>query len=203
MSGLLVLGAGGHAKVVADIILAQGFPLVGFLDDDPQTWGGKRLNYPVLGYIDTYAHYGADALALGIGDNQAREQVVQRLGVGHYFLHSAVHPSATISAYAWLGQGVVIAARAVINPDSELGHYAILNTGATVDHDCIIGEYAHLAPGTHLAGGVTVGRGALIGVGASVAPGCRIGEWAVIGAGAAVVCDIPDRVTAKGVPARW
>ena len=204
MSSLLVVGAGGHAKVVADLLLCQGLQVGGFLDDDPRTWGTTRLGLPVLGSLSTYVDYAPSGLAMGIGDNASRERIVAQLGQAAQSLwRTALHPKATIAASARLGRGVVVAAGAVLNPDSVLGDFAILNTGATVDHDCNIGEYAHLAPGTHLSGGVSIGRGTLVGVGATIAPGCSVGEWAVIGAGAVVVSDIPDRVTAIGVPARW
>ncbi len=98
---------------------------------------------------------------------------------------------------------VVIVAGAVVNVDSVLGDHVIVNTAATVDHDCVIGSYAHLAPGTNLAGGVAIGDGTLVGVGAAVIPLVSIGRWTTIGAGAVVTEDIPDDVTAKGIPARW
>jgi sugar O-acyltransferase (sialic acid O-acetyltransferase NeuD family) len=204
MSSLLVVGAGGHAKVVADILICQGLQLDGFLDDDPRTWGTTRLSLPVLGGISTYADYAPGGLAMGIGDNAARERIMAQMGQAAQSLwRNAIHPRSIIAASAHLGRGVVVAAGTVLNPDSVLGDFVILNTGATVDHDCIVGEYAHLAPGTHLSGGVSIGRGTLVGVGATIAPGYSVGEWAVIGAGAVVVSNIPDRVIAIGVPARW
>lgn len=204
MSGLLVLGSGGHAKVVADILCCQGLTVAGFLDDDPAVWGGERLGLPVLGPIAAYADYAPDGLVAGIGSNTARRQVVERLGdAAQPLWRNAVHPRATVAASVRLGLGLVIAAGAVVNPDSVVGDHAIVNTGATVDHDSVVGRYAHLAPGTHLAGGVRVGEGAFVGAGATVTPYRELGEWATIGAGAAVVSDIPGWVVAKGVPARW
>lgn len=201
---VLIIGAGGHAKVVADILLCAGFTVIGFLDDDPTTWGQQRLGLPVLGGIDTYASHGPAGLVMGIGDNITRMQVVGRLGLQTDKLwRPAIHPRATLAASVLIGHGVVVAAGAVVNPDSVLGDHVIINTGATVDHDCEIGDYAHIAPGVHISGGVRVGMGTLIGVGASVAPGRTIGVGAIVGAGAAVVHDLPDGVTAKGVPARF
>ena len=201
---MLVLGAGGHGKVVADILLCRGLAVRGFLDDDPAIWGATRLGLPVLGAIESYAGYAPDGLVMGIGANHIRRQVAERLGAAATPLwRNAIHPQATVAASARLGRGVMIAAGAVVNPDSALGDHVIINTGATVDHDCTLGAYVHLAPGGHLAGGVRIGAGTLIGVGASVAPQRSVGEWATVGAGAVVVRDIPDRVIAKGVPARW
>lgn len=204
MSRVLVLGAGGHAKVVADILLCQGLDVLGFLDDDPATWGTECLSLKVLGAVRNLGRYAPCKLVMGIGSNQSRQRIVGQLGTDATDLWiNAIHPRATLAASVRLGIGAVIAAGVIINPDTVLGNHVIINTGATVDHDCRIGDYVHIAPGTHLAGGVTVGQGALLGVGVSVAPSHSVGEWAVVGAGAAVVRDIPGGVTAKGVPARW
>lgn len=204
MSGVLIFGAGGHAKVVADILCCQGVSIRGFLDDDPQSWGTTRLGIPVLGGIDAWIDHAPDGLVIGIGSNSIRRAIVARLGDRVQNLwRSAIHPRATIAESVRLGHGVVVAAHAVLNPDSVIGDHAIINTSATVDHDCTIGAYVHIAPGVHLGGGVRVDEGTLIGIGSSVIPYRTIGSWAVIGAGAAVVTDIPDKVTAKGVPARW
>jgi sugar O-acyltransferase (sialic acid O-acetyltransferase NeuD family) len=204
VSGLLILGGGGHGKVVADILLARGEPVLGFLDDDAATWGTARLDLPVLGGIDTFADHAPAGLVPGLGANAARKRVVERLGERARGLwRPAIHPGALVAPSARIGQGVVVAAGAVINPDAVVGDHAIVNTGATVDHDCVVGAYAHLAPGTHLAGGVRVGDGTLVGIGSVVIPYRSIGHWSVVGAGAVVVRDIPDGVTAKGLPARW
>jgi sugar O-acyltransferase (sialic acid O-acetyltransferase NeuD family) len=199
-----VVGAGGHGKVVADILLYGGLEVLGFLDDDEESWGQHRLGLPVLGPTTAYVDFMPVRLAMGIGHNTARQQVVERLGSGaHSLWCNAIHPTAYVAGSVRLGTGVMVAAGAVVNPDAALGDYCIVNTGATVDHDCLIGAYAHVAPGVHLSGGVRVGAGALIGVGACVAPLCTVGDRATIGAGAAVVRDIPPGVIAKGVPARW
>jgi sugar O-acyltransferase (sialic acid O-acetyltransferase NeuD family) len=201
MNGVLIIGAGGHAKVVADIFLCQGVRVLGFLDDDPSTWGKTLLGLPILGHSSTAQDHAPDGLILGIGDNQARSKLAERVWVAGVPWVTAIHPSATIAASVRLGQGVVVAAGVVINPDTVIGDHVIINTGATVDHDCVIEDYAHIAPGVHLCGGVRMGRGTLVGVGASAVPCVSIGEWAVIGAGAAVVKDIPGHVSAMGVPA--
>jgi acetyltransferase EpsM len=204
MSGLLILGGGGHGKVVADILLARGELVLGFLDDDAATWGTTRFDLPVLGGIDTFADHSPAGLVPGLGANAARQRVVERLGERARGLwRPAIHPRAIVAPSARIGQGAVVAAGTVINPDAVVGDHAIVNTGATVDHDCVVGAYAHLGPGTHLAGGVRVGEGTLVGIGAVVIPYRSIGRWSIVGAGAVVVRDIPDGVTAKGLPARW
>ncbi|MDQ6832120.1 MAG: NeuD/PglB/VioB family sugar acetyltransferase [Chloroflexota bacterium] len=203
MSGVLILGAGGHAKVVADILCCQGTPVIGFLDDNPATWGTMRLGLPVLGGIATYRAHMPSGLILGIGDIAARRAVVERLGACVWDLWcNAVHPHATIANSVRLGRGVAVMARAVINPDAILGDHGVVNTGATVDHDCVIEAYAHIGPGAHLAGGIRVGIGAFIGVGANITPWLTVGDGAVVGAGSVVVGNVPCCVTVKGVPAR-
>ncbi|MCA9903559.1 MAG: acetyltransferase [Anaerolineae bacterium] len=201
---VLILGAGGHAKVVADTIETSGHVVVGFLDDDPGLWGKQRLGLPVLGSIAEYADFAADGTIVAIGSNQTRKEICGKLEPpAHPRWVNALHPHAILARSARLGVGDAILTAAVVNADTEIGDHVIINTGATVDHDCRLSSFAHIGPGAHLAGGVVVGRGVLIGIGASVAPGCVIGDWAIIGAGATVIHDIPDRVVATGTPARW
>jgi sugar O-acyltransferase (sialic acid O-acetyltransferase NeuD family) len=203
MRGILVLGAGGHGKVVADILCCAGESVMGFLDDDPETWGATRLGLPVLGGITTYREHMPGGLVLGIGDIETRTTIVENLG-GHAcgLWRNAIHPRAIIAHSVRLGRGVTVAAGVVVNPDTVLGDYSIINTGATVDHDCIIGAYAHIGPGAHLAGYIHVGREAFIGIGASVTQCLTVGDGAVVGAGSVVIDSVPSRVTVKGVPAR-
>jgi sugar O-acyltransferase (sialic acid O-acetyltransferase NeuD family) len=201
--GILVLGAGGHGKVVADILCCAGMPLLGFLDDDPATWGTMRLGLPVLGSIATYREHMPGGLVLGIGDIAARKAIVDSLGSeARYLWYNAIHPRATVARSVRLGNGVTVVAGAVVNPDSALGDHSVVNTGATVDHDCVIGDFAHIGPGAHLAGDVRVGRDAFIGIGASVTQGISIGVGAIVGAGSVVIDPVPCHVTVKGVPAR-
>jgi sugar O-acyltransferase (sialic acid O-acetyltransferase NeuD family) len=201
---VLILGAGGHGKVIADILLKQGVSIAGFLDDNPSTWGSKALGLPILGGIDEYTQYTPTGLILGIGSNQVRQRIVSRLGqtVEPLWIN-AVHPTATIALDVQLGKGVVLAAQTVINTGSRIGNHVIVNTGATIDHDCNVQDFCHIAPGVHMAGGVTVGTGTLLGIGAAVTPYRTIGAWSTVGAGATVVHDIPEHVTAMGTPAHW
>jgi sugar O-acyltransferase (sialic acid O-acetyltransferase NeuD family) len=204
MKGILVLGAGGHGKVVADILQTGNAEVIGFLDDDPMRWNTVVFDLPVLGGIDQYAEYRPDGLIFGIGSNQVRKAIAERLGQTAIPLwRSAIHPSATVARSVRLGHGVVVCAHAVINPDAEIGDHGIINTAATIDHDCKLGYYVHLAPGTHLAGNVVIGEGVLMGIGSQAIPSTEIGAWAVVGAGATVIYSIPESVTAKGTPARW
>lgn len=204
MSRVVIFGAGGHAKVVADILQLQGIEVAGYLDDNPSLWDKKLLGLPVLGGIDTYSDFLPCKFICGIGSNTTRKKIVGYLDdVGKDCWLTAVHPRATVARNVELGCGSVVAAHAVINSDCFIGEHVIVNTGATVDHDCTLSDYVHIAPGVHLAGGVNVAEGTLIGIGSQAIPGCNVGAWSTVGAGATVVADIPDYVTAKGTPARW
>jgi sugar O-acyltransferase (sialic acid O-acetyltransferase NeuD family) len=204
MSGALIIGAGGHGKVAADILLCSDVPITGFLDDNAALWGTQVMGLPVLGGSHSYGDYQPAALVPGVGNNTIRQRIAQELGPDADPLWlTVIHPHAVVARSATIGAGTLVAAGSVINPDTVVGRFAIVNTGATVDHDCTIGDFVHIAPGAHLAGGVRVGAFTLVGVGASVIPYCAIGSGVTVGAGAAVVTDIPDSVVAKGVPARW
>lgn len=201
MRGILILGAGGHAKVVADILLSRGFKVAGFLDDQPATWNTQPLNIAVLGPNTSYADYDPAGIVIGIGSNTTRRKIAIELGEQAPW-HNAIHASAIVADSVTMGVGVVMAAGAIINPDSHIGDHVIINTGATVDHDCQIGSFCHIAPGAHLAGSVKIGEGTLVGIGAVVLPGCKIGQGVTVGGGSVVVDDLPDEVIVKGIPAR-
>lgn len=204
---ILIVGAGGHGQVVADILLeahrrgAEALP-VGFLDDDRSLWRQTVLGLPVLGPVADLSAVPHDAVIVAIGDNAVRWRVLCALRGSGVRLANAFHPSAVIAQDVQLGVGVAVCAAVIVNTGTVIGNGVILNTACTVDHHNRIGDCAHIAPGVHLAGHVVVGEGALVGIGSSVTPGRRIGAWATIGAGAAVVRDVPAHSVAVGVPAR-
>lgn len=201
---LLVLGGGGHGKVVADAADRQGaWAEIAFLDDRC-TPGERICDWPVVGrFADAPGLCGPGTdFAIALGDNRARLDWSSRLLAAGGSLATVVHPHACVSRRATLGAGTVIAAGAVVNPGARLGRVVIVNTGATVDHDCEVGDGVHVSPGAHLGGTVRVGEGAWVGIGASVRHGTRIGAAATVGAGAAVVADVPAGETVVGVPAR-
>jgi acetyltransferase EpsM len=204
MPDIVIIGAGGHSKVVADAAVRAGFRLRGFLDDHATV--SPLPEYDVIGTILDLVHdpqLQKDVLAvIAIGDNHTRKHVVQRLGLHKGRYATIIDPSAVVSKYALIAEGTVVLQGVIVNAETVVGQHAILNTGCTIDHDCKIGDYAHISPGVNLAGGVIVGEGAHVGIGTCVIPQCSIGDWSVVGAGAAVVKDIPARRTAVGVPAR-
>jgi acetyltransferase EpsM len=199
----VIWGAGGHALVVADILRqSSGYSVRGFLVDPLHGAATRReIASSVLGgweELDALRKGGvAHALVARV-----RMAIGERLGAAGFSLATAIHPSAILAAGVQVGGGTVVAAGAIIGPGSAIGEHVIVNTAATIDHECAIAEGAHLSPGAHLSGRVSVGRGTWIGVGASVVDGVRIGADTVVGAGSVVLQDLPDGVTAYGVPAR-
>lgn len=198
-----IIGAGGHAKVVAEIVAQLGHKICGFLDDDETLFGQQLLGYPIIGSIQTLRELSFDGIVIGIGDNKNRSIIVGNLPfVEDKFWIPAVHSNTIISPNSKIGIGTIVVAGAIINIHANIGSYCIINTGATIDHDCAIGNFAHIAPGVNLAGNVTVGEGAFLGIGATVIPGCKIGDWAIVGAGATVVSDVASHCKVVGTPAK-
>ena len=203
---LIVFGAGGHAKVVLDIIERQGnYAIAGLLDDDPKHQGKRFFGYPVLGTrADLPALLSAELshAIVTIGDNASRAAVAAYLSQLGWRFALAVHPHASIGRGAEIGPGSVVMAGCAVNADAHLGAQVIVNTGATVDHDCRVEDGVHIAPGCHLCGGVSVGPGSFLGAGCIVTPGVRIGAKAVIGAGSTVIRDVADGARVSGSPAK-
>jgi sugar O-acyltransferase (sialic acid O-acetyltransferase NeuD family) len=204
---VLILGAGGHAQVVADILLRMrdagaAVAPIGYLDDNVELTGRTLLDLPVFGGLDAAPNIEHDAVIVAIGHNQTRQSIFEALlARGERFL-VARHPSAIVAPDVQIGPGAMICAGAVVNPGSVIGDNVILNTGCTVDHHNTIGDHAHIAPGVHLGGDVRIGRGTLVGIGATVIPQGSIGDWSVVGAGSVVTKTIPAHVVATGMPAR-
>lgn len=203
---IAICGAGGHAKVVADVLSAQFPPVTvkGFLDDRSELHGAELCGLPVLGSLAPWLDRASKAeftLIVGIGNNRDRERIADQVSEAGFSFASAIHPSACIGYGVEIGSGSVLMANTVVNVGAVIGEHVIINTSASVDHDCVVEDFSHISPGVNLAGGVTVGRGAHIGIGACAVPGVRIGEWATVGAGATVVNDVPPYTTVVGTPA--
>lgn len=199
-NGVVVVGAGGHGKVVVATLQAAGGRVAELWDDDPERWGAEVLGVPVHGPIaERAAESPGRPAVLALGDNRTRRRFATELPLSWI---AAIHPDAVVHPSVSPGVGTVVFAGAVIQPDAVLGRHVIVNTGASVDHDCRIGDFVHLGPGVHLAGEVRVEDGAVIGVGAAVIPGRAIGAWATVGAGAVVTREVAPEDTVVGIPAR-
>ena len=203
-SRLLILGAGGHGKVVGDCASASGqwSELIYFDDHWPEldlcgTW-------PVVGDSEAILRKFRrnDQVFVAIGDSSSRLKWLRRLSDNGLELAIVLHPQSTISSTALLAPGTLVVAGAVINPYTRLGLGCIINTSATVDHDCKLADGVHVCPGAHLAGEVQVGEGSWIGIGSVVCQSLKIGAGVTVGAGAAVVADVADGLKVVGVPAR-
>lgn len=203
---IVILGAGGHGRVVLDILQqARLHNPVGFLDNNAALHGRRIDGLPVFGgieSIDDIRRRGVRGVVVAIGDNGVRRALGDRVEAGELELVSAIHPSAQLASNARVGKGVVIAAGALVCAHCQIGDYAILNTGCIVDHESMIGTSVHICPGVRLAGHVVVESGAFVGIGATVVQNVRIGFEAIVGAGAVVTQDVDPMTTVVGVPAR-
>lgn len=204
MTRLLIVGAGGHGRVVAETALASGrWSEVAFVDRSFPTVLRPEQGVVIGTDADAGRHLGDYREAIvAIGDNHARVAQLELLAKLGFDLPVIVHPGCWVSPSARLGAGSVVLAGAVINAGASLGRACIVNTGASVDHDCVLGDGVHVAPGAHLGGHTIVGAASWIGIGAVVRHRVKIGAAVVVGAGGAVVTDLADGVTVAGVPAR-
>lgn len=203
MEHLAIFGAGGHAKVVADLALLAGWKRLSFFEDN---FNVKRKfeRWETAGNLDSLLNekHSFQGAIVAIGSNDARQQKLSLLIQAGFEIPSLIHPSATVSPYAIIGKGCTVMAASVVNSFSRIGDGCIINTAATVDHDCVVGDYVHVGPGVNIAGTVCIDSGAWIGIGATVIQNLHIGQKATVGAGAVVINDIAESITVAGVPAR-
>lgn len=205
----VILGGGGHAKVVIDCMKRSGSALpVAILDPNSSLWGKEVFGVPIRGGDDLVTALKKEGITHfvsavgGVQNNMPRKKVFEwALNQGLVPLN-LYHPSSVISDHAAMGEGSVVFAGGIINPGVAIGKNCIINTGAIIDHDCVLGDHVHIAPGAALSGNVHVGSCAHIGTGASVKQKIHIGAEAVVGAGSVVVKDVPAKTLVKGVPAR-
>jgi len=206
---VVIIGAGGHGREVADILRHQsqngnGLSLLGFIDENRTLHHQTVDDLPVLG--DWSWFDGVDrsevAVICGLGSPQITKRLAQRASSIDLDFVNAISPLAHVSPFARLGQGIVMFPHAIANTGTFLGDHCILNVAATISHDTKLGRYVNINPGVHLAGNVSVGEGSYIGMGAKVIQGMSIGEWTVVGAGAVVTAELQANVTAVGVPAK-
>src|SRR5688572_18922654 len=208
MTRVVGLGAGGHAKVVIEILqLMGGYEVEGLLDPRKDLHGSEVAGVPVLGddslLSELYSRGVRDAfIGLGTtGDTRLRKQLYDKTRSSGFQIVSSIHPAASLSKSAVLGHGVTVMAGAIINASAQLGDNVIVNTAAIVEHDCVIGNHVHIATGARLSGGVIVNDGAHIGLGSLIRQKIIVGHSAIVGMGAVVVKNVPADVTVVGVPA--
>ena len=201
---LLIIGAGGNGRVIADLASSDPrWSRIAFLDDAVYSTDGERPWETLGPCTDLDQHVGSFTHGIvGFGDNAMRVEWIMKLEDSGLAIATIVSESASVSARAELGPGTVVMPRAVVNIGVKTGSGCLINTSASVDHDCILQNGVHVAPGAHVGGDVQIGLRSWIGIGASVRHGMRIGKDVVVGAGAAVVTDLPDSCVAVGVPAR-
>lgn len=204
MNGLLIVGAGGHGKTVAEAAVSSGrWDRIGFVDQAEELQGEHVAGYKVEGKLSdvhrVMAHY--TDLVVAIGDNEARLKLLHEYQTLGFRLPVIIHKLAHASPTAQIGDGTVLLAHSYVGTDAWIGMGCILNTGSSADHDNRLEDGVHLSPGARLGGQVKVGTCSWIGIGASVIQGVQIGRDTVVGAGAAVIRSLPDRVMAAGVPA--
>lgn len=203
----VILGCGGHGRVVLDILMNAGtHDVVGFVDSNAATVGRRIDGIPVLGRPEDLPaireKMNVRHAVVAIGDNGARRALADLIEDWDFELINAIHPSANLARNVTLGRNIVIAAGALVCAHCQIGDSVILNTGCIIDHESLIGTATHICPGARLAGRVTVESGAFVGIGATIIQSTRIGYEAVIGAGAVVVSNVAPMSTVVGVPAR-
>ena len=201
---LLILGAGGHGKVMAEVAEAKGgWQSIALLDDRHAMLNGS-LRWPVLGAVEQAGQFVSQFThaTVAVGDYRLRLEWLEQLINYGFKIPTLIHPAAWVSPSARLDAGCVVMANATVQADARVGRGCIVNTGASVDHDCRLGNGVHVCPGANIGGSVEVGSGSWLGIGCSVIQGIRVGSHVTVGAGAAVIGDILDCSTVVGVPAR-
>jgi len=200
---VVIIGAGGHAKVIADIVIRSNDELIGFLDDNISKETNIIENYKVIGTIKDAKELQQNdkkiKFIIGIGNNDIRKRISEEYSLQYY---TAIHPSAIIGLNARIEEGTVVMANSIINPDSKIGKHCIINTGTIVEHENTIEDYVHLSPSVTLSGNVKVAKLVHIGTGCKVKNNININKRCILGVGTVVVKDINETGVYVGVPAR-
>ncbi|MDF3079017.1 MAG: epsM [Sphingobacteriaceae bacterium] len=194
---IYVFGAGGHAKVIIEILEESNITIAGLLDDNAELTA--FLGYKVSHQFSSVLNAKEHLLIIAVGNNSIRKQISERSACSYA---TAVHKNSSVSRRSTIGEGTVMMAGTTVNSGTIIKKHVILNTNSSIDHDCVISDYVHVSPNVAIAGGVFIGEGAHIGIGASVIQGIRIGQWAVIGAGAVILNDVPDFAVVVGNPGK-
>jgi acetyltransferase EpsM len=189
---MVLFGAGGHAKVILDILRLMKVEVTKIVDDKEIEIQGFNVEKPDFSEI-------RDRIIIGVGNNNTRKYIVENCNL---LFGKAIHPNSIIDPTVKLEEGTVVMAGAIINSSTKIAKHCIINTSASIDHDCILEDFVHISPNATLCGNVNIGEGTHIGAGATIIPGIKIGKWSTIGAGSVVVKDVEDGVTVVGNPAR-
>ena len=194
-----IIGYSGHAYVIIDILLSAGRLVTAYCDQEEKEFNPYHLQYlgkesEVIKKLKRFDFFAS------VGHNGIREKIHMQMSAFLGNPINAIHPSAVISSSVKMGDGIMVAANATINPLTELGRGVICNTSSTIDHECKINDFVHVAPGAVLCGNVTIGKGSFVGANSVIKQGITIGRNVIIGAGTVVVKDIPDNVTVVGNP---
>lgn len=199
---LVIIGAGGHGRVCADIALRMNkWNEIAFLDDDPTI--GHSMGIPIVGPTREFEQYIADYdIFVAIGNNKVRAEMFAQLESRGASIPVLTHPKAVLGDSVSIGAGTVVMAGSIVNPCTRIGKGCIINTGSTIDHDCVIDDCAHISPGVNVAGSVSVGALTWLGIGSVVSNDLSITSGCTIGAGSVVIADVLESGTYVGVPAR-
>lgn len=205
MTNVVLIGAGGHSKVIQDIVNARDdLTLHAILDQSIEQ--KEIVDGVIYAHTDTIESFVDDCkFCIAIGNNKVRQKLIEEFNIPIEEYITLIHTAAVISPSATIGGGTVVMPHAVINADTVIGNHSIVNSGAVIEHDNRLGDFAHVSPNATLAGTVTVGEGTHVGSAATVIPGKKIGGWSIVGAGAVVASDVGDEITVVGVPAemKW
>jgi len=199
---LIIIGASGQGKVVADIAInLKKWKTIAYLDDNKTI--SSCMGYPVIGKTNDFLSFLEDSdFCIAIGDNRTRQSIFEILDNKNASIVSLIHPSSTIGSFVEIGKGTVIMAGVVVNACTKIGKACIINTSSSVDHDNILGDFVHISPGAHLAGNVSIGTRTWIGLGSSIIQNVSICEDVIIGAGSVVLKNIIKDGTYVGTPGR-
>ncbi len=209
MQKVVILGAGGFAREVLDIFMARNsispeFEILGFIDENPDHWGIMLNGYPVLGGFEWFDTIDKAEIRVicGVGNPAVRRKLVRKAAARGLQFCNIIHPTAVLTPFVKLGEGVVVTAGCIFTNQIKVGNHVHINLDCTIGHDCVIEDFCTIAPGVHISGNVHIKAGCDIGTGAVIIQGVTIGEWSIVGAGAVVTRDIPANTTSVGVPAK-
>jgi sugar O-acyltransferase (sialic acid O-acetyltransferase NeuD family) len=207
MKNIVIYGTGGFAREVFQLLSdinekEKVYNFLGFIDDDLEKLGQYLYNYPILGNIEWLETNRDVLVTIGIGNTVSKRKIAARLDSKGIKSPILIHPSVIVGQNVEFGQGSIICALNVITVDIKFGQHVILNLDCTVGHDAVIQDFVTVSPGSHISGNVHIGEGVDIGTGSSLIQGVHVGSWSILGAGSVVSKNIPQDVTAVGIPAR-